>query len=204
MKSSKTLNSPELKELHSNNLIKYFSDLQTLCDKWDPINNKVSYRDFTNEKGSLEGIGPVTAIEKLEQKVFDYSSENPVKITKDFAGLYLFIKNEKPFYCGISRNVIKRILDHQKGSTSSMATLAHRIAKTKHSDTSSESYKKAFDQEREDLINCDISFIKFYDQDKEEYEQNNFAQHKEEIMLYLFEVFVSVKYDTDHNSFRTH
>ena len=85
-----------------------------------------------------------------------------------------------------------------------MATLAHRIAKSKHSDTSSENYKKAFDQERDNLLDCDISFIKFYDQDKEEYEQNNFAQHKEEIMLYLFEVFVSVKYDTDHNSFRTH
>ncbi|WP_121345970.1 hypothetical protein [Gillisia mitskevichiae] len=116
----------------------------------------------------------------------------------------MFLKDDEPFYCGISRNVIKRILDHQKGGTSSTATLAHRIAKNKYPDTSDKRYIEAFESERNDLLNCEISMIKFYDQDLEAHEQNNFAQHKEEVMLYLFEVFVSVRFNTKHNSFRTH
>lgn len=193
-----------MKELDSNSLINYFNDLQKLCDEWNPLGNKISYSIFTNDQNSLEGIGPATAIDKLDTKVFDYRTRKPLSIKKDFAGLYLFIKNDQAFYCGISRNVIKRILDHQKGSTSSMATLAHRIAKSKNPDSSEKKYLEFFNGERENLLKCEIALIKFYDQDKEAYRNNMMAQHKEEIMLYLFEVFVSVKYDTEQNTFRTH
>lgn len=193
-----------MENLDSNNLIKYFSELQKLCREWNPLDRKISYQHFTNDKGTLDGVGPVTAIEKLGAKIFDYNARKPVSVKKDFAGLYLFSKDEKPFYCGISRNVIKRILDHQKGTTSSMATLAHRIAKKGIIDTSSDKYNLAFDRQRNKLLECEISMIKFYDQDPEGHLEDNFAQHKEEVMLYLFEVFVSVKYDTVHNSFRTH
>ncbi|WP_034889541.1 hypothetical protein [Gillisia sp. Hel_I_29] len=190
-----------METLDSENLIKYFRDLQLLCEKWDPIENKISFKTFANNKGTLKGIGPATAIEKLRTNIFDYSEMKHIDITQDFAGLYLFSRNGKPFYCGISRNVIKRILDHQKGPTSSMATLAHRIAKAKATD---QQYHQAFDSERNELMTCDVSLIKFYDQNKEEHSKNNMHQHKEEIMLYLFEVFVSVKYNTEHNTFRTH
>ncbi|WP_034920888.1 hypothetical protein [Gillisia sp. CAL575] len=190
--------------LDSENLIRYFRDLQVLCEKWSPIENKIPFKTFANNEGTLTGIGPATAIEKLRTNIFDYGEMKHIDINQDFAGLYLFSKNGKPFYCGISRNVIKRILDHQKGPTSSMATLAHRIAKGYSKDSTEEKYLEAFDSERNALMACDVSLIKFYDQNKEEHSKNNMHQHKEEIMLYLFEVFVSVNYNTKHNTFRTH
>lgn len=193
-----------MEDLDSNNLIKYFSDLQRLCNLWNPLDNKISFKIFTNDQGNLEGVGPVTAIEKLKSKVFDYNKMKPIAIKEDFAGLYLFSKDNEPFYCGISRNVMKRVLNHQKGSTSSTATLAHRIAKRRNLDPLVQKYSEAFNGEREKLLDCEISLIKFYNQDKEGHKLDNMSQHKEEIMLYLFEVYVSVKYNTEHNTFRTH
>ena len=193
-----------MQEIDSNSLIKHFEELQEVCDLWNPLKNKISYKIFTNRDGTLEGIGHSTAIKKIANKIFDYNKKKPVTINEDFAGLYLFSKDSKPFYCGISRNVIKRILDHQKGSTKSMATLAQRIAKNKNSDTSEHKYLEAFNGERAKLLDCEISLIKFYDPDYEAYKNDKMTQHKEEIMLYLFEVFVSVHYNTEHNSFRTH
>lgn len=85
-----------------------------------------------------------------------------------------------------------------------MATLAHRIAKSTNPDTSEKKYLEIFNGEREELLNSEMDLIKFYDQDQKAYRNNKMAQHKEEILLYLFEVFVSVKYNTEHNTFRTH
>lgn len=175
-----------------------------LCNLWNPIANKIPFKTFVNSKGTISGIGPATAIERLRTNIYDYGKMRHIDITQDFAGLYLFSRNDKPFYCGISRNVIKRILDHQKGPTSSMATLAHRIAKANNPNSTKQKYLEAFHLERNKLMNCDVSLIKFYDQNKEEHIKNNMHQHKEEIMLYLFEVYVSVKYNTEHNTFRTH
>ncbi|GEM_PF-1245748 len=193
-----------MKKFDTQDLIKHFNSFESICNNWDPINRKISFKQFTNKENTLDGIGPKLILRQNILKVFDYKTRELVSIEQDFAGLYLFSKNGKPFYCGISRNVIKRILDHQKGSTSSMATLAHRIAKNADSDLSEEKYLEAFNSEKKNLLECDISLIKLYDQDREAHKVNQMAQHNEEIKLYLFEVFVSVKYNTEHNTFRTH
>ncbi|RXG13259.1 hypothetical protein DSM04_105237 [Leeuwenhoekiella aestuarii] len=87
-----------------------------------------------------------------------------------------------------------------------MATLAHRIAKDKHHPSFKEdAYKETFNSEKKSLLECDVSLVKFYEPlDSDKYTKDKRAQHKQEIELYLFEVYIAVKFKTLHNSFRTH
>lgn len=50
-----------------------------------------------------------------------------LKLENDFEGLYIFYKNGKPFYTGISGNVIKRIKQHVKGKDHFTSSLCYKI-----------------------------------------------------------------------------
>src|SRR5437870_5347499 len=48
--------------------------------------------------------------------------------TSDFPGCYVFIERTKPIYVGISRNVIKRLVQHLNSASHYSASLVYRIA----------------------------------------------------------------------------
>lgn len=46
---------------------------------------------------------------------------------KDFQGIYVFVHDRTPFYIGISKGVIGRIIQHTKGHSHHTSTLAYNI-----------------------------------------------------------------------------
>jgi predicted GIY-YIG superfamily endonuclease len=115
----------------------------------------------------------------------------------DFKGLYVFINNETPFYFGISRKVLGRIEQHLKRNDHNSASLAFRIGKIQHKEEhpfmdSKEAKVKICEKYLKPiqafLLEQKLAFITIEDDDE----------------LYLFEVFCSLKAQTNLNTFRTH
>ena len=67
----------------------------------------------------VKGVGPVAL-----QRRWD--------LDKDPGGCYVLIDASRPVYVGISKVVIQRLRDHVLGGDHLVATLAYRIAATKH------------------------------------------------------------------------
>lgn len=201
MKESTIIQIPaiEIKDLKSN-----FSDFEALCEK---LKNEslISYDIFKENGKNLNGAGPSTMIRILEKekiKIYNYDLQISEVITEDFAGFYMFYKDDEPIYCGISRNVLKRIADHTKGEKQS-ATFAHRLLISELL----ESNEKAVELKdyKKELLSYQFKLIKFYTPCKETKNRHTRStEHKEEVLMYLFEVFASVYFNTAHNSFRTH
>jgi len=116
--------------------------------------------------------------------------------TTDFPGCYVFIDGEKPLYVGISRGVINRLIQHLNYNTHYSANLAYRMAfedypheLKRDQAMKDEQFKAVFFSAQERLRQMKIAFVGI-DNDLE---------------LYAFEVFASMKLDTDTwNTFRTH
>lgn len=114
----------------------------------------------------------------------------------DFPGCYVFIDGEKPVYVGISRSVIKRLVQHLNVDTHNTATLVYRMASEDYPHQlrrdqamKDEQFKEVFLLAQKRLRQMKVAFI----------EINN------DVELYLFEVYASMKLDTDTwNTFRTH
>jgi hypothetical protein len=53
---------------------------------------------------STPGVGAKTLLKRLAR-------------TNDFSGCYILVREGKPFYVGISRGVVARLLQHAKGKT---------------------------------------------------------------------------------------
>ena len=68
---------------------------------------------------AVRGVGPVAL-----QRRWD--------LDKDPSACYVLIDAGRPVYVGISRGVIQRLRDHVLGDDEYVATLAYRIAATKH------------------------------------------------------------------------
>jgi hypothetical protein len=115
----------------------------------------------------------------------------------DFMGLYVLIHGNRPFYVGISRGVINRLNQHLKGLGHNSASLAYKIAKKNDKSEANNGTKKKFRNELE--------------QERIKAAQHFLLQQRAAILpisnheeLYLFEVFVSMKYKTLLNTFETH
>jgi hypothetical protein len=114
----------------------------------------------------------------------------------DFPGCYVFIDGEKPVYVGISRSVIKRLVQHLNYDSHYSASLVYRMAsedyphKMKRDEAMEDKrFRAAFSSAQKRLRQMRIAFVEI-DSDLE---------------LYLFEVFASMKLDTNtRNTFRTH
>ena len=114
----------------------------------------------------------------------------------DFPGCYVFIDGKKPIYVGISRSIIKRLVQHLNFDSHNSASLVYRMASEDYSHEmkrdqamKDEQFKTLFFSAQERLRQMKVAFV----------EINN------DLELYLFEVYVSMKLDTDTwNTFRTH
>ena len=117
-------------------------------------------------------------------------------VIKDFQGCYVLIKESKPLYVGISRQVFRRLWLHCRGNTHYTATLAYRIAAkqvaskmTRKARMDDNEFKKLFEKAKARIQQCSFAFVPI---------ENDLA-------LYLFEVYCAMELDTcEWNTFRTH
>lgn len=115
----------------------------------------------------------------------------------DFRGLYIFFNDSTPFYVGISKGVIGRILQHLKGKTHYTSTLAFKIG----------------------LIVYKFQNGVEYDGQRKEFDFKKYVEPvkiflmKQKISLFhidnieelaIFEIFCSMKMGTWLNDFETH
>lgn len=114
----------------------------------------------------------------------------------DFSGCYVFLDGIKPIYVGISRTVVRRLIQHLNTNTHFSASLAYRMAREDYPHEmkrdqamKDDQFKKVFLQVQERLRDMSFAFIPI---------ENN-------LELYLFEVYAAMALDTDTwNTFRTH
>jgi len=142
-----------------------------------------------------EDMGVIYAKNKLLEN--NIIMKDWLDINGDFKGLYIFIHDNNPFYFGISRRVIKRVLQHIKGFDHFQATLAFNMGLIYYKLINKDDYKgtrkdfdfnKYVDPMKEYLLKQKIAFININDGDE----------------LALFEIYCSIKYKTILNSFETH
>ncbi|RUL80155.1 hypothetical protein EKH80_01620 [Dyella choica] len=116
--------------------------------------------------------------------------------TKDFPGCYVFLDNGTPVYVGISRSVVKRLVQHLNSSSHFTASLAYKMASDElpHEMTRDEAMKddkfsKLFCSAKERLQSMSVAYIEI----------------ENDLELYIFEVYASMRLDTSKwNTFRTH
>lgn len=121
-------------------------------------------------------------------------------IPQDFSGCYVLKDKEKPVYVGISRGVIGRLRQHVFGKTHFDASLAFRVAMTKHPDqtiaklTRSKAmldplFGTSFAEAQSYLRSLDVACIPI----------------ENPLELYVFEPYCALALDTHQwNSFMTH
>lgn len=119
-----------------------------------------------------------------------------LKRSTDFPGCYVFIDEDKPIYVGISRSVLKRLVQHLNFDSHYSASLVYRMASEDYPHEmkrdqamKDEQFKTVFFSAQVQLRQMKVAFI----------EVTN------DLELYLFEVFAAMRLDTDTwNTFRTH
>ncbi len=115
----------------------------------------------------------------------------------DFRGLYVFFVDSTPFYVGISKGVIGRILQHLKGKSHYTSTLAFKIGLIVYEFRNGHQYvgkRKQFDFKN--FVEPAKTFLM-----KQKVALFNIDNVEE---LAIFEIFCSIKLGTWLNDFETH
>ncbi len=136
---------------------------------------------------AIKGVGPVTL-------------RTHWGLDHDPKGCYVLIEDGRPVYVGISQHVIERLREHVLGADHYAATLAYRIASTRHphGTTASLAMKDAaflaqFEESRDYLQALQVAFIEI----------------ENPLELYLFEAYCARELETGSdnggwNTFATH
>lgn len=184
------------------NIDKSFLDLvnsfDSLFTNIDFEKNSFSISDYFGP-----GMGKTGATSKLlrdnkikEEWLREYKF-NEGNVKNDFKGLYFFVNDKRPFYVGISKGVIGRILQHIKGHSHNSATLAYKIALLKYEIVMGSKYSLT----RKELnFKDEVEPIKDFLSNQEVV----FLHIENDYELYLFEVYCSMKLGTMLNKFDTH
>ena len=114
----------------------------------------------------------------------------------DFSGCYVLVRDDEPFYVGISQTVVRRLRQHVTGTTHFDASLAYRMAtdKTGHEMRRAEAmkdsaFRTAFAEAQALLRVSSVAFVEI----------------ENPLELYLFEAYCAMELDTcEWNTFRTH
>jgi hypothetical protein len=117
-------------------------------------------------------------------------------MTNDFPGCYVFIDGARAVYVGISRTVLKRLVQHLNFDSHYSASLIYRMATEDYPHEmkrdqamKDDQFRNVFFSVQGRLRNMKVAFIEISD----------------DLELYLFEVFASMKLNTETwNTFRTH
>ncbi|MCW0159669.1 GIY-YIG nuclease family protein [Burkholderia pseudomallei] len=116
--------------------------------------------------------------------------------TTDFPGCYVFVDIDRPVYVGISRNVVKRLVQHLNFESHYSASLVYRMASEdfphemkRDQAMKDDQFRRVFLTAQGRLREMSVAYVEI-DNDLE---------------LYLFEVLAAMRLDTDTwNTFRTH
>lgn len=160
--------------------------MESWLKEWNPNKNHVPIEEHFGS-----GMG-------YKRVLLSLSSKNIIPAQQDFKGIYVFLKNESPFYTGISKHVVHRILQHIKGKSHFTSSLCYRLGAELHLKTEGKKHAGGraglnFDiypkQAKEELFKCDIAMLEVSD----------------DLELILFEIFVAMKLGTlNYNEFKTH
>lgn len=195
-----------------NKIINIITEKRKISKTFNEIINEFEhmFSDFNLTKNCFDiadyfykGSGQVTATKNLllDERIFrewlrEYKTKNG-KTKRDFKGLYVFINDKKPFYVGISKGVIGRVIQHIKGHNHNTSTLAYKIGLkrfelitgNKHKGSRKElNFKTEVEPVKDFLSRQKIAWLNI-DNDEE---------------LFLFEVYCSMKLRTFLNDFETH
>jgi hypothetical protein len=167
-------------------------------EKFKPTENNIQIKEYFGQ-----GLGNVKALKKLiadkiisKEALEDKKNKDGKVKYRDFRGVYIFLHERKPFYVGISRSVINRILQHVKaGKSHHSASLAYKIACLKLELEGKEidfnrnelDYGTYIKPIQEKLMNKNIAFMPIRSDDE----------------MYLFEVYCSLHFNTKLNKFTT-
>jgi len=114
----------------------------------------------------------------------------------DFPGCYVFIDQNCPVYVGISRGVVKRLVQHLNFESHLTASLVYKMA--------TEGYPHEM---KRDQAMKDDQFGKIFLAAQGRLRQTTiaFVEINNDLELYVFEVFAAMHLDTGtRNTFRTH
>ncbi|HWE96588.1 MAG TPA: hypothetical protein VG269_21695 [Tepidisphaeraceae bacterium] len=119
-----------------------------------------------------------------------------IGLSKDVSGCYVLMEISKPYYVGISRGVVGRLIQHVRGRTHFDASLAYRVAseRQRHGMRRQEAmeapaFLAAFQEAKLFLASLNVAFIEIGCP----------------VELYAFELYCCMELDTcQWNTFRTH
>lgn len=139
---------------------------------------------------------PIPASALSTMKSASRAALSAVARQSDFPGCYVFIDGTKPIYVGISRTVVRRLVQHLSTDTHFSASLVYRMA--------SEDYPHEM---KRDQAMKDVQFRNVFFRVQERLQAMSFAfiEIPNDLELYTFEVYAAMSLDTDTwNTFRTH
>lgn len=139
---------------------------------------------------------PIAASEFVGYKSATKYALKKVNKNTDFPGCYVFIDGNKPVYVGISRGLVKRLVQHLNFESHNTASLVYKMATEDYPHEmkrdqamKDEQFREVFLAAQEQLRNMYVAYVEIGN----------------DLELYLFEVYASMKLDTDTwNTFRTH
>lgn len=186
------------KQDYSKTFSKIVESFEKKLKEFDPVKNS-----FPIEQYFSNGNGKAAILKKLLTKNILRDEDITTCETKsgknkvDVKGLYIFIYDKTPFYVGISRGIINRILQHLRGKSHNTSTLAYNIGLIKYEIDKGEKYigtRSKFDfnfnvvPAKEFLLKQKIAFLPI--------------KNTEE--LYLFEIYCAMELKCWLNKFETH
>lgn len=116
--------------------------------------------------------------------------------TTDFPGCYVFLDGDTPVYVGISRRVMKRLIQHLNYDSHYSASLVYRMATEDYPHEMKRDQAMKDDQFRATFLSAQVRLRQM---------KVAFVEISNDLELYLFEVFACMRLDTDTwNTFRTH
>jgi hypothetical protein len=135
-------------------------------------------------------------------KIFDGTAllncKNNSNKENEISGLYVFIKDSKPIYIGISKTIIRRIRQHMYGENHNESTLAFLIALKQYEEKEGREY----DGER-----SDFPYNQYRPRIQDDMRDNwkiKIIKEKCPYTMHFLEVHFSIKLQTYWNSFETH
>lgn len=181
---------------------KSFMELVNSFDKkmadFNPAKNSFEIEKYFGKGNGKASVSKKLLEDKIIQKEWlrEYETRKG-NVKKDFKGLYVFLIGEVPFYVGISKGVIGRIIQHLKGHSHYTSTLAYNISLHRYEIMNNEKYsgkRNEFDfktevtPSKEFLLKQRVAFLPI----------------KNDVELYLFEVYCAMHLKCWLNKFETH
>jgi predicted GIY-YIG superfamily endonuclease len=144
----------------------------------------------------LKDTNPIPATEFVGFKSASRAALGKLGRTEDFPGCYVFFNEEGPLYVGISRGVVKRLIQHLNYQTHNTASLVYLMAS-----------KKCQHNMNRNQAMRDEKFLQCFEEAQISLRKTNvrFVEIKNDLELYLFEVLAAMELGTcTWNTFRTH